>query len=183
MSKTAADPNAPVVVKDAKGQDVTLSRETVAQLVKAAQPEGAVDLSAKVTELSTSLASATQQIDAMRTENVKLELARKTDAATRKVEAAISSGTMLPRDKDNFIQLALSNETLFDAMMKDRPKLIDLNREIGTGADVNAATAHVGEIAAAVQTERTANPKLTEEQAYSLALQKNPKLYELASRQ
>lgn len=179
MSKDAKT----VTTKDAKGADVTLSAETVAALVAAHAPAPAqvIDL-AKFAELQASVTSQGETITQLSQRNAALELAAKTADANAKVKTLIDAGKALPVERDELVELALSNGPLFEKLTAKRPKLVDLGHAIGSDGD-RPSTGSNAELDLAVTAELTANPKLTKEQAYAAALEKNPKLYELASAQ
>ncbi len=176
MSKT-------ITVKDAKGAEITLSQETVDAIVKAHAPAPAPVIDAAFTELKTTVASQGVTITELTNKNAALELAARTDKAHAKVETLINAGKAFPVERDELRELALSNETLFDKLTAKRPVIVELNHEHGSGHDNAQGTGGGAELELAVKAERDADPKCTPEQAYSRALDKNPKLYELASRQ
>lgn len=79
---------------------------------------GAVDSAAsKIVEL-------TNEIDTQREEAAKL-------SATSEVDELVAAGRVLPKDKDAFVELKLSNPDLFEKMVPEKP-LVELSREGGT---------------------------------------------------
>lgn len=181
MSRTAGTENttAPVVVKDADGKEVKLSRETIAEIVRQAQPAGQVDLARQVNDLQTVVTSQGVTITELTNKNAELALARQKDSATAEVDALVRAGKILPVAREHYVELAMANRDLFVKMTANLPKLIDLNAEVGSGADAAAGgdAVNPAPLEAAIAAERTANPKLTREQAYAAALTKNPSLY------
>lgn len=174
-----------ITVKDANGNDVKLSAETVAAL-KGTSAD--TTLTQKVLDLSTVVETLKGTVEAVKGENVELKkqndalvLAQKTDAATAKVDTLIQAGKVLPVERDGLIKLALSNADLFDEATKHRPVAVQLNTEIGTSTSGDATVN--GQIEAAITETQKANPKLSREQAMTQALAKNPKLYDLAQKQ
>ncbi len=170
-----------VTVKDHQGKDVTLAKSVVDELVRGAgapvPSADQVDLAKQVTDLQATVTSQGATITELSKKNAELALARATDAVTQEVDACIRQGTLLPRDRQEFIDLALSHRALFDRLMKDRPKIVDLAGPRGSSEDAPAGAAEKA-LDLAISEEQKADPTLTREQAYARALDKNPALYQ-----
>jgi phage I-like protein len=169
-------------VKDAAGKDVQLSADVIASIQAAAQPAPAaqtIDL-AKFAEMETTLASQGTTITELSNRNAALELSAKTTKATADVDALVRAGKVLPVEKDDLIKLAVDNPTAFELATKHRPVIVTLGAAQGVESDRQLSGTTSDELQLAINAETTANPKLTQEQAYALALEKNPRLYELS---
>lgn len=197
--ETAAAKPKTHTLKDVNGNDVEMSEETLSAWAsgnnagKAAAPapkpgekdasadDGEGDVSmAKVLELQHALDEKDTEIVSLTKRVETMELERKTEAAKAEVETLIRAGKATAAERASLLKLALKDHDMFVELTKDRPKLVDLSGPIGSEGDVSGDVSGA-ELQTAIEAELKANPKLTHEKAYALALEKHPHLYELAA--
>jgi hypothetical protein len=70
-------------------------------------------------------------IDTMRTEALRL-------SADSEVQELVDAGRVLPKDKESYVELKLSNPDLFDKIVPEKP-LVELSREAGVEGDDDAS--------------------------------------------
>jgi hypothetical protein len=185
------------VLKDAKGNDVEMSEETLSAWAagqtagKSSAPapaetdasadDDAGDVSmAKVVELQRAMDEKDTKIVSLSKRVETMELERRTDQAKAEVDTLVRAGKATNAERASLLKLALKDHDMFVELTKDRPKLVDLSGPIGSEGDL-AGDAEAGVLQAAIDAAKKANPKLSDEQAYALAMQQHPELYEMAA--
>jgi hypothetical protein len=137
----------------------------------------------KVIELEAAVADKDAKIISLSTRVEKMELERRTDQAKAEIDTLVRAGKAVPAERASLLKLALKDHDMFVELTKDRPKVLDLAGPVGSDADTPGDAADVLTLNTAVAAERTANPSLTQEQAYTLAISKHPELYAAAAGQ
>lgn len=106
------------------------------------------DSATEVDTVSIVDAAATQLVELSNTINTQREEAAHA-AATAAVDELVSAGRVLPKDKDSYVKLKLSNAELFDEIVPDKP-LVELSREDGLtpvdGSHENAVEAEIARL-------------------------------------
>lgn len=133
--------------------------------------------------MDTTVKTLSASVETLKTESAanKAEAEKATKAlaqadAEKKVDVLIAAGKVLPAQRAIYIELALNSGEMFEKLTKDAPVVIKLDAAIGgSGAD---ASTKAQQLATAAGALRTADPKLTAEQATALALEQHPEFYE-----
>lgn len=128
-------------------------------------------LTASVTDLQTKVTASTEAAD-----KANKALAKK--EADDKVGALIAAGKVTPAQKDTYVDLALSNAEMFEKLTKDMPVVVKLNTVLGAATAAADASDKTAQLTALTAEIRTADPKLSDEQAMTKALERRPDLYE-----
>lgn len=116
----------PVLKEKAAKHDVVLAENTTLKTevdtLKKTAPEAA-----KVVELSQQLTAVSTKITTLEARNVQLELAAKTVVAEAKVDRFITVGQVLPAQRADLVELAVSQPTMFDKLYNSTsPVVVDL---------------------------------------------------------
>lgn len=123
-----------------------------AAVTEALTQGGMLTLSADQSEPSTeelvaAIKTAGTQIVTLTAQNAEIVAATATKDAEAHVDGLVRTGHILPKSRDANVSLLLSNPTLFDALLPEKP-LVALSQEVGTDpADESAADAVKDEIA------------------------------------
>jgi hypothetical protein len=169
-----------IKVKDAKGNEIELSPETVAAIAKDHAPKpaagGHVDLAA-FDKLQGEVLTLTASHAALQAKNDSLELAAKTATATAKVDTLIREGKLRPVERVDQIALALANPEMFDKLAAHRAVDVQHNTRVGSESD-NGSLSASDECLALAKAEQDKDAKLTTEKALTLVFKKNPELYD-----
>lgn len=109
-----------------------------------------------------------------------IELQLNTAKATKKVDDLLAAGKLLPTQKEWALSYALKDEAEFDKFSATLGVVVKLDQSAGSGQGGGDATAAT-QLEEKAKQLRAENPKLSAEQAYSLACEQNPALYEAVS--
>ena len=160
-----------IVIKDTEGRDAVLSLAAVMALVSEkaskADADAAVKLAkqveastAQIADLTVKLTAQGDTIKSLSEKNAELELARRTDAAQAQVAALISDGRVMPKQREHYVKLALSNQELFQSITADLPKIVNLSgNERGSSDTVTSADSAEAKMELAIKSQIAANPK------------------------
>lgn len=174
-----------IKTKDAKGNDIELSTEQVAAIVKAhgapAPAAGQVVDLAAFKALEAKVTSQESTVVELTAKNLALETAAKETAATARVDALVKDGRVTPADRKELFDLAIAEPKAFDVIEKQlakRPRVADYSeRREGSSAD-GGMTAAADEVVALARTEQDADKALSSADAMVRVFKKNPALYE-----
>lgn len=166
-----------VKVKDAAGNEIELSAETVKALAKEHGPKTPPVDDAAMDEIRTSLAKSETEKAELAERVAKLETDKKEMAAKGLVDALIRAGKVPLKKREQYISLAMVDRKTFDALTSDLPVIYSFNRETGSGDDGGDVSA-TQEVLALAREEMGRDTKLTQEQAITRVLSKNRALYE-----
>lgn len=171
MSKT-------IKIKDAAGNEIELSEETVLALAKAHAPKPAADGLdlARLDEIELRLTKADADIVELSAKNLALETERKETAAKAKVDALIRAGKIAPKQRAEWTKLALADRATFQTLTDGLPVTLAYDEQRGSSEDLEARSA-VDETLALTAAEMEKDPKLTRADATSRVFSKNPDLY------
>jgi phage I-like protein len=145
--------------------------EKVVKMNEVVDANEIVSLREKVTTLSTDLNTEREARKADR-EEIRL------DKAKGRIESLVKDGKALPAEKEFALELAKESQALFDKWAGTHTKrLLDLNREHGSGEDAGDTDDPVQHLTSLVAQEQKANATISFEKAWQLACDKNPDAY------
>lgn len=168
-------------IKDAKGTEVELAQDAIDAIVKAhaPKPTASVELAALQGTLEKQGATIVElqaQGKDLSAKNTALELAARQRDAETEFDTLLKAGKVDPKQKDTLVKLALANNEMFKELTATLPVIRQIDVVTGSGGDNTLSTSNAA-VDLAVAEELKANPALTKEGAFALALEKNPKLY------
>lgn len=173
QSETGATEMANLKVKDAAGNEIELTEDTVKALAKA--HAGTVD-TARLDDIEVRLTKANADIVELSAKNLALETEKVETAAKAKVDALIRAGKIDPKQREDWTKLALADRATFSKLTDGLPVTRTYNSRTGSEEDADTRSA-VDETMALARSEMEKDPKLTLAKATSLVFSKNPALY------
>lgn len=169
MSKT-------IKIKDAAGNEVELSEETVKALAKEHAPKAATLDLARLDEIEVRLTKADADIVELSAKNLALETEKIETAAKAKVDALIRAGKIDPKQRDQWTKLALADRKTFTELTDGLPVTRTYNTSNGSSEDRDNQSA-VDEAMSLANAEMSKNAKLSFSEATTLVFSKNPDLH------
>ena len=145
----------------ATAHDTLLAENTTLKSENATLKTAAPD-KALVVELGEKLKVAETTSASLATKVTELELSNKKTAATAKVDGFVTKGQILPAHREQLIELAVSNPTMFDQLYNaSSPVLIKLSDERGFAPSGNSLTGSMSPAQIKAEVDRLATAYVT----------------------
>lgn len=170
-------------VKDAAGNEIELTEETVVALAKAHGPKsGDPAMLARLDELETKFTKSEADIVELSAKNLALETEKQEMNAKAKVDALIRAGKIPAKKRAEYVKVAMKDRETFTALTADLPTLYHIDKEFGSAEDAEMVSA-TQEVLALARSMQDKDSKLSLSDAITRVSQQRPDLYERYSRE